>query len=723
MGRAVSGFSSIFESLKIARIIGFKKFYHSITSKNTCKTCALGMGGQNGGMVNEAEKFPEICKKSIQAQLTDIQSPISNRLFYDNTIKQFQNFRPSDLERLGRLNTPLLNSKKSDYFIPIKWDDALFELIQALKNIDPNRTFFYSSGRSSNEAAFILQLFARIFGTNNINNCSYYCHQASGTGLSGTIGSGTATLTLDDLQGVDMFWVQGANPSSNHPRFMKELLRCRRRGGEVIFINPLKEPGLENYKVPSDFRAMAFGDHKIATDYIQPNIGGDIALLKGVCKALIDQKIVDEKFIEKYTNGYIDFAEDIISTSWDDIERSSGIDSKKIFKLAKKYAKAENVAFAWSMGITQHLHGVANVESIVNLALLRGMVGKKKSGLLPLRGHSNVQGVGSMGLTPSLKKDVLSKITKELGVDYPESPGMDTISCLKAAEMGEIDFSFLMGGNLFSASPDRSFSDRALGNIPFKVFLTTTLNEGHFSGIGKKTLILPVAARDEERQSTTQESMFNFVRMSDGGMVRLDNVRSEVDIISTIAEKVVGNEKINFSVLKSHSNIRETIGTVIPGYEKIKSIDKTKEEFQISGRIFDKPTFATPDKKANFKMVNIPQIKDEKYKFRMASIRSEGQFNTIIYEEHDSFRKVNHRWTVLMNINDMLSLNLKEKDKVTIQNNIGSMEHVTVKRFNLPPGNVATYFPESNILIPKDIDLRSNTPSFKSIFVDVIPVS
>ena len=721
MSPTVSGFSSIVSSLKTARTVGYRKFFNAVRSRNTCKTCALGMGGQKGGMVNEAGSFPEICKKSIQAQLTDIQDPIPEKLFEDNTIAQFKAMRPIDLERLGRLNTPLWNTGGNDRYMPISWQEALPRLTRALKQADPNHTFFYSSGRSSNEAGFLLQLFVRVYGTNNINNCSYYCHQASGVGLSATIGSGTATVVLEDLKNADMIWVIGANPSSNHPRLMTELLRCRRRGGKVIVINPLREPGLMKFNVPSDWRSMLMNDNQIASEYVQPHIGGDIALLKGIAKVVLESKYTNQKFIENYTKGFEAYSQDIRTTPWADIEQSCGVERSRITELAEQYAQAENVVFCWSMGITQHIHGVENVESIVNLALLMGMVGRKNAGLLPLRGHSNVQGMGSMGVTPALKKTMLENLEQKLGVHYPQSPGMDTLQCLESAQDGEIDFAFLMGGNLYAASPDAVFADKALGNIPFKVFLTTTLNECHFSGKGQNTLILPVAARDEEKQPTTQESMFNFVRMSDGGQVRLDNVRSEVEIIAAIAEDVVGNEKVNFSDLKNHRHIRDAIGGIIPGFEKIKALDETREEFQIEDRTFHHPEFATADKKALFTTVNIPRSNGEKGQFRMASIRSEGQFNTIIYEEYDSYRKVNHRWTVLMNTNDMAALRLKEGDKVTIENDIGSMEGVAVKGFDIPPGNVATYFPESNVLISAQSDRRSRTPGFKSTMVTIVP--
>ena len=722
MSKAVSGFSSIKDSLQIARTVGFRNFFRSISSKNTCKTCALGMGGQKGGMTNEVGKFPEICKKSIQAQLTDIQQAIPRDLFRKNTIKDLQAMRPRDLVRSGRLNTPLFCANNSDRYVPIEWKEALKKVTKSLSNVSPDRTFFYSSGRSSNEAAFLLQLFVRAYGTNNINNCSYYCHQASGVGLNGTIGSGTATIILEDLKKSDMIWVIGANPSSNHPRLMTELLHCRRRGGQVIIVNPLREPGLVRFRVPSDWKSMLLDESDIASTYVQPNIGGDIALLKGISKILVEQKRLDIDFISKHTNGFNEFAEDVNNTLWEDIEKSSGVVRSEIEQLADLYYTADNVVFTWSMGITQHLHGVENVESIVNLALLRGMVGRKEAGLLPLRGHSNVQGLGSMGVTPTLKKQILLNIEELLGIKYPQEQGMDTLSCLRASERGEIDFALLMGGNLYAATPDSNFAESALSNIPFKVFITTTLNESHLFGIKGDTVILPVAARDEEKQATTQESMFNFVRMSDGGPLRLDNVRSEVSIISDIASEILGNDKVDFSAFKEHHYIRNAISKVIPGFEKMENIDRTKEEFQIENRTYHQPEFATPDQKANFISVKIPKLKADRGQFRMSSVRSEGQFNTIVYEEADSFRNVNERWVVMMNEKDMQELNIIGNDKVNLENGTGLMSEVIVKCINISPGNVATFFPESNVLIPAIADERSKTPSFKSSFVTITPI-
>ena len=718
VSKAVSGFRSVGYSVKVGKEVGFRKFLQSANSKNTCKTCAYGMGGQNGGMRNEAGNYPEVCKKSLQAQITDLQPAIPEEIL-TSPLSDLRHRSPRELERLGRLNTPLLKTPDHNYFQMVSWDEALFRISELFKSQPAHRTFFYSSGRSSNEAAFLLQIFARVFGTNNVNNCSYYCHQASGVGLAKTIGSGTATVVLDDVKHADMIWVLGANPSSNHPRFMKELLHCRRRGGKVIVINPLKEPGLVKFRVPSDWRAMLLGDCEIASTYIQPNIGGDIALLNGLAKVVIERGWVNDEFVANYTDGLEEFQQELETVSWEEITDSSGIAKETVEKLAEQYIKSEKVIFAWAMGITHHEHGVENVESIVNLALLRGMIGKPHAGLLPLRGHSNVQGVGSVGVTPALKNSVMEKLESELAVKMPELSGMDTMQCMKSAMNGKIDLAFIQGGNLYNANPDSQFAERALNNIPFKIFLTTTLNMTHLTATEGECVILPVAARDEEKQPTTQESMFNFVRMSDGGIVRLDNVRSEVDIIAEIAHSVLGDHPVNWLGFKEHSHIRDAIARTIPGFQKITVIDETKEEFQIGGRTFHEPQFATVNGKAKFSTVSIPDLKRNDGEFTLTSVRSEGQFNTIIYDEEDVFRGTNDRWVVMMNSDDMTSLGIKDNGHVNVENETGQMNEVKVKAFDVPNGNVAAFFPEANVLIPNQVDNESKTPGFKSVAVRI----
>ncbi|NOR88252.1 MAG: FdhF/YdeP family oxidoreductase, partial [Bacteroidales bacterium] len=627
------GFKAIKYSLNAAHKVGFKKMIKAVSSKNTCKTCAYGQGGQKGGMTDEMGHKFEICKKGFQAQLSDIQPSIPSDFFTKNSIEKLKNTSGRLLEKLGRLNMPLYKAKGDSHYSSISWEQALEKIIEKFKSTKPERSFFYSSGRSSNETGFLLQLFARIYGTNNITNSAYYCHQASGVGVASVLGTGTATIVLEDLEKADLIFVIGANPSSNHPRFVKQLANCRKRGGYIIVINPAKEKGLVKFAIPSDIKSMVMGGSSIASNYIQIKIGGDIALLKGIAKAVIEAEKHDSRFLENYTNGKDEYLKDIQNTSWDIIVSNSGISKEEIKHIADIYGNSKNVIFSWALGITHHIHGTENVESIANLALLRGMIGKRYAGLLPLRGHSNVQGLGSVGVSPMIKETFAKNIEEHIRMQLPKLPGMDTMSCMKASSEGKIDLAFLLGGNLFSANPDTKFAEKAFNNIPFKVFLNTTLNQGHFNGIDEEVIILPVIARDEEKQKTTQESMFNFVRMSNGGIIRLDNLRSEIEIISEIAQKVLGNNILDFKKLKQHKNIRKLMGQLILGFEKMNDIDETGGEFQIPNRTYHQAKFETLNHKANLRLCAIPSFNGAEDEYRMMTVRSEGQFNTVVYED------------------------------------------------------------------------------------------
>jgi len=712
------GLKAIMYSLKSSGKVGYANMFETIASKNTCKSCALGMGGQKGGMTDEMGNKLEVCKKSFQAQSSDLQAAIKPKLFEEFSIADLKNTGSRKIQALGRLNTPLVKAAGDSHYMEVSWTEALKKVTDKFKTTSPERSFFYASGRSSNEAAFLFQLFARIYGTNNISNSAYYCHQASGVGLKSVIGSGTATVVLEDLDEVDLFFVIGANPASNHPRLIKQLLNCRKRGGNVVVVNPAKESGLVRFAVPSSLKSMVSGGSSIASEYIQLQIGGDIAFLKGIAKAVIESDRHNAEFIEKHTNGSQEYFKDIDSISWDEIVSNSGVSKHQIMQIAEIYAKAKNVVFSWTLGITHHLHAVENVESIANLAMLRGMIGRRHAGLLPLRGHSNVQGVGSVGVTHVINKDTVKRIEDAMGVKLPTTPGLDTMTSIKASFNDEMDMVFILGGNLFSANPDTNFTKKALNKIPFKVFLNTTLNEGHFNAVDGEVVILPVRARDEELQRTTQESMFNFVRMSNGGSTKLNNIRSEVEIIAYIANEVAGS-KLDFIELKQHGKLRELIGKTIVGYEKLTYIDKTGEEFQISNRTFHHPQFATHNGRANFRVCNIPNLKSDNGKFKMMTVRSEGQFNSVIYEEEDIYREQTSRRIVLMNKQDIESKGFKQDDLVNISSSVGKMESVCVREFDIPPGNVMTYYPESNILVSTDTDPRCKTPSFKLTWVSI----
>lgn len=720
------GPKKVLYTLNTVRRMGLKKSAKALRAHNTCKACGLGMGGQQGGMTNELGEFPSVCNKSIQAQSTDIQPAIPSEIF-NHTLDELRELSPKELEHIGRLGSPIFKAKGENTYKEVDWDWALSYAANRFAATSPECSFFYSSGRSSNESGFVLQLLARLYGTNNVNNCSYYCHQATSVGLGSTIGTGTSTIELDDLSGCDVIFVIGANPASNHPRFIHQLKNCRDRGGQVIIINPAKEPGLVKFAVPKSAHSMIVGGTDIASLYLQPNIGSDIALFKGIAKAVVELGAEDNTFITQHCDDFTAFMQDIETTTWDEIESHCGIAKAQIQQAATLYAQSTHAVFAWGMGMTHHRFGSENVEYIANLALLRGMVGKRYSGLLPLRGHSNVQGIGTIGVKPVLAEEVFTCLERELNITLPRTQGLDTFHALEAAHQGKIDCACIVGGNLYSATPNTAWAKQAFDNIGFIMYLTTTLNQGHLYGVDNSdALIFPVKARDEEEQSTTQESMFNYVRLSDGGINRLDNVRSEVSVLATIGKQLLAktqpNSPVDFSQFEQHETIRETIANTVVGMEGLKDIGVAKEEFHVRNRIMHTPRFATKNKKARFVIHPIPNVnlQKEDYPFLLASVRSEGQFNSIIYEETDSYRFNAGRHSVFLADEDMQDLGVRNGDVVDVVSSQGKMKNVTVQRFDLPKGNVMAYYPEANVLTEHSLDPRSLTPNFKSIPVNIL---
>jgi molybdopterin-dependent oxidoreductase alpha subunit len=710
------GPKKVLYTLSTINRIGVGKAAKALTAKNTCKACAYGMGGQHGGMTNELGEFPSVCNKSVQAQSTDIQPPIPQGIF-EHTIDDLAELTGKEMEQLGRLGTPLFRRAGASRFEPLSWEDALDHAAHRLAETDPRRSFFYSSGRSSNEAGFLFQLLARAYGTNNVNNCSYYCHQATSEGLKTTIGTGTATIELEDLTGTDLIFVIGANPSSNHPRFIHMLKNCRERGGQVIVINPAKEPGLVKFAVPKSPLSMLKGGSDIASDYLQPRIGSDIALFKGLAKAVLEQGREDRAFIVQHGADFDAYLADIEALGWDEITAACGLSRDDISRVAAAYGRSKHAVFAWGMGMTHHVHGVANVEAIANLALLRGMIGKPFAGLLPLRGHSNVQGIGTIGVKPVLARDVLKRMEEAFGVTFPEEKGLDTMACMHMAAGGGIDAAVIMGGNLWAATPDTGFSTRAMSEIGFKLFLTTTLNQGHVHGLGDgEVMILPVTARDEEWEPTTQESMFNFVRLSDGGITRIETVRPESWILGQLGRRILPDSPIDFAAFSGHARIRDAIAAIVPGMEELADIDVAKREFHIRNRVLHTPSFGTEDGKAHFVVTPLPAPADGR--LMLATVRSEGQFNSIIYEETDSYRGKAGRHSIFLNAGDLAARGLVEGQPVVVRSDVGEMTGFATG-FDLPQGSVMAYYPEANVLVGTAVDPRSKTPAFKSVPVEI----
>ncbi|MBM4023047.1 MAG: FdhF/YdeP family oxidoreductase, partial [Planctomycetes bacterium] len=675
--------------------------------------------------------FPEVCKKSFQAMVADMQGAVKPAFFETYAIPQLRRFSPREMEHSGRLVQPVILEKGTQHYRPIEWAEAMGRIAAKLARTAPKESFFYFSGRSSNEAGFLLQLFARLYGTNHVNNCSYYCHQASGVGLASVIGTGAGTIQLDDMEKSDFTMLIGGNPASNHPRMMRTLMTVRRKGGKVVVVNPIVETGLVNFSVPSDPWALFFGA-EIASSYVQPYVGGDLALVYGLMKRLRElqaatplnaagEPIVDESFLTKHCTGWPALAARLDALDWDDVVAKSGVSKREIDELAAEYAESQRAVFAWTMGVTHHLHGAATVQAIAALALMRRMVGRPGAGLQPIRGHSNIQGMGTVGVTPTLKAALFERLESHFSVKLPTTKGYDTLECLDAADAGRMRFALCLGGNLWGASPDAAYAERAMAKIDTVVYLSTSLNTGHAGGLGgEETIILPVLARDEEPEPSTQESMFSYVRLSDGGTPRHVGPRAEADIIADLALRVLGTGgPVDWRDMAHTSTIRRAISRIVPGLEAIADIDRTKKEFSIPGRALNQASFPTADGRAHLAVHDLPPAPAG---LALMTIRSEGQFNTVVYEEEDLYRNQTRRDIVLVHPDDVRKFGLTAGGRCRIASASGEMRGQIVSAFDqIRPGCVAMYYPESNVLVPKAADPLSRTPAYKSVAVTISP--
>lgn len=715
---AAGGLAAMRYVLSKSRDVGSVALYKRLRSRNACKTCALGMGGQQGGMVNEAGHFPEVCKKSVQAQAADMGRVIDEQYFAEHSIADLERLTSAQAEALGRLTFPVIADQGADHFRRATWDEALDVAADALRTSTPDESFWYMSGRSSNEAAFLLQLVARAYGTNNVNNCSYYCHQASGVALNSIYGSGTASVVLEDIHDTDVVVVAGANPASNHPRLITQLINLRRRGGKVIVINPLSELGLKRFRLPSDAKSFMLGSD-VSDLYVQPRVGGDVHLFTALLKGVIESGGVDEQFVAEHADAWDQVRGHVEALDWQVLLDGAGVTRAQVDEVVAVLNTARSGIFMWAMGLTHHAHGTDNVLALANLAMSRGFLGRPGSGLMPIRGHSNVQGVGSMGVAPQVKEAFAQQLHERYGVEANSSPGMDTYACMVAAHEGRIRAAVLLGGNLWGSNPDSTWSAQAMQRIGTTISLTTKLNPGHVHGRGQRAVILPVLARDEEEQATTQESMFNFVRFSDGGKPAVaGEMRSEVEIIADLAQRILPEGRFDWSEIRSHESLRESMAETVPGYSPISAPDK--REFQIPGRTFHEPTFSTASGRAAFHRVELPPRVAADGEFALMTLRSEGQFNSVVYDEEDLYRGNTRRDVVMISAADAARRRWAEDQRVTVTSETGSMT-VTVAIVDIAEGSAAMYYPEANAIVPRRIDPKSLTPAFKSVAVSIEP--
>ncbi|MFN9616531.1 MAG: FdhF/YdeP family oxidoreductase, partial [Dolichospermum sp.] len=519
------------------------QLWQTLNHKSTCLSCAWGTGGQQGGFVNEAGEYLQRCAKSVEAIAAELQPGIKPDFFQKYNISELQELTSQECDNLGRLSYPLILKSGSSHYQRISWEEV-YQIAKPAFSLTPATIASYSSGRSSNEAAYLLQLLMRSLGSNNLADCSDLCHAPSTVGLKKVFGSGTSMVSLESLQHSDCVVLIGSNAPANHPRLMNELIKLRDRGGKVIIINPQIEIGLVKFASPAfPIKSLLTGGSDISSLYLQPIPGSDVALFLGLQKSLIAQNLIKIEYLKSSTQNWqqiLDYANNI---SWDDITKTCGLTQEEITATAYIIGKSECVVFAWAMGITQQTNGVNNVLSIANTALITGNAGKIGAGTMPIRGHSNVQGFGSMGVTVNLREEIKQALSQLLGKPLNETPGYHTRDLIAAAELGKINTLFCLGGNLYAANPDLSQAKRALSQIETIFYVATKPNLGHFHGLGKQqTLILPVFNRFENPHRTTTESGNNFVRLNDAGKSHLqpDNsdLISEVELITEIAHRL-----------------------------------------------------------------------------------------------------------------------------------------------------------------------------------------
>ncbi|NML97541.1 FdhF/YdeP family oxidoreductase [Paraburkholderia sp. RP-4-7] len=661
--------------------------------------------------------------------------------FAANTVSSLLERSDFELEDMGRLTHPLVYDRATDTFQAVEWETAFGRIGEVLRGLSPDQVEFYTSGRASNEAAYLYQLFAREYGTNNFPDCSNMCHEPTSVGLPQSIGIGKGTVSLDDFEKTDLIISIGHNPGTNHPRMMGTLWEASRRGVPIIVFNPLRERALERFQDPQSMLQMAtFGSTRIASTYHQVRAGGDAAALKGVIKAVLalDAErgdVLDREFIDTYTEGFDALVADIEATSWEDIETESGLTREELADVADAYAKAKSTIITYGMGVTQHNKGTANVRLICDLLLMRGNMGREGGGICPLRGHSNVQGNRTVGITEKPSAQFLAKIEAVFGFKPPAEHGHDAVAAMQAMIAGKSKALICLGGNFAVALPDSEQCFPAMNALDLSVHLGTKLNRSHLL-VAKETYILPVIGRTEldvqdgMGQSITVEDSMSMVHASAGKLTPASEfLRSEPAIVAGIAKATLPDSKVNWmELVADYDKIRDLIEKTIPGFEDYNARIRVPGGFRMPLPPTER-VFPTPTGKAMFSVYH--GVKEDAHVegddvLRLVTLRSHDQYNTTIYALDDRYRGVFGRRDVLfMNEDDLAERGLEHGDLVDIETAVPGrqlrLEKITAIAYDIAPGSVGAYYPEANVLVPLDyIDKESGTPSYKSAPVRVV---
>ncbi|WP_166361132.1 FdhF/YdeP family oxidoreductase [Pseudomonas akapageensis] len=708
-----------------------------------CPGCAWGDSPESG-MV----KFCENGAKAVNWEAT--KRRVDPAFFARYSVSALLEQSDYWLEYQGRLTHPMVYDAASDRYQPISWEGA-FNLVakHLLKLKSPDQAEFYTSGRASNEAAYLYQLFVRAYGTNNFPDCSNMCHEASGVAMAQSVGVGKGTVTFDDFEHADAIFVWGQNPGTNHPRMLEPLREAVKRGAQVICINPLKERGLERFQHPQNpIEMLTNGDRPTNTAYLRPALGGDMALMRGMAKFLLQWEreaqandapsVFDHDFLNEHTGGVLEYLAAIDATSWEHIVEQSGLSLADIERAAQMYRSAENVIMCWAMGITQHRHSVPTIQEIANLMLLRGNLGKPGAGLCPVRGHSNVQGDRTMGINERPPVALLDALEKRFKFKVPRHNGHNTVEAIHAMLKGEAKIFIGLGGNFAQATPDSSRTAEALRNCELTVQISTKLNRSHLIH-GKEALILPCFGRTdidlqvEGPQAVTVEDSFSMVHESHGQLQPLSRqMRSEPAVIAGIAAATLGAHPMDWNwLIADYSRIRDLIADTIPGFEDFNQRLENPGGFYLGSSAGER-RWNTSSGRANFKPNVLPadlihesvratgQIPD----LIMQSMRSHDQYNTTIYGLDDRYRGVKGQRDVLfVNEADIIRLGFKPGQKADIVSiwSDGRERRVkgfTLLAFDIPAGQAAAYYPEVNPLVPlESVGDGSHTPTSKFVAI------
>ena len=680
----------------------------------------------------------EFCENGAKAVAEEATKAKVNADFFKKySVQELSKWSDYEIGKSGRITDPMVLNPGSSHYEPISWEGAFKLIGQQLNALgSPNEAIFYTSGRTSNEAAFLYQLFVRQFGTNNLPDCSNMCHESSGTGLSETVGIGKGSVKLDDFYMADVIMIIGQNPGTNHPRMLTALEKSKKSGAKIVTVNPLPETGLIGFKHPQSPKDMLGSATKITDHFLQVRINADVALLKAIMIMLYEMEenepgtVLDHDFITNKTAGYDDFKADLDKYDLQTLISQTGLKEAAIREVAELLASKSKIIVCWAMGLTQHKNAVDNIREVVNLLLLKGSIGKPGAGTCPVRGHSNVQGDRTMGIWEKLKPEFGEKLKATFNFEPPKEDGYDVVNAIKAMHEGKAKVFFAMGGNFISATPDTEYTAEALMNSDLTVHVSTKLNRSHLVH-GKTALILPCLGRTErdvqngEEQFVSVENSTGVVHSSKGNKRPIsDHLYSEPKIVAEMAKHTLGSRStVNWdAMVADYDQIRDSIEQTCGGFMEYNKRVREPGGFYLPNGARE-GNFATKTNKANFTVNLLPDYTLDEGQYLMMTIRSHDQYNTTIYGLHDRYRGIHYnRRVVLMNSEDMKSAGIKARDKVDLISEYNGVERVAngflAVPYDIPTQCVATYFPEANVLIPYDQYARkSNTPISKSVIV------